>query len=87
MTLIRTAAAALAKSESGVDNFDDLDDELQERLLRDVRSVLIAVRDQAGQLANAGEKAAADRVLDVSTRDAQVIFAAMLDAALFDNAP
>jgi len=44
-TPLYRAARALMKSQSGADDFDALDDEMQTGLLDDVRAVLRAVRD------------------------------------------
>lgn len=83
-SVIVLAARSLAKAQSGVDDWDALDKELQETLIDEVRAVVIALRDAAGLLASDGSQAAQDRVLDLGTRDAEMVFAAMLDAALFN---
>jgi len=44
-TPLHRAARALMKSQSGVDDFDALDDEMQKGLLDDVRAVLSAMRE------------------------------------------
>lgn len=49
----------------------------------EARAVLISIRDASDAMAEAGRMAAYDRVVDVEPDDAKVIYAAMLDAALW----
>lgn len=50
------------------------------------REVLIAAREATDAMAKVGRATADDRVVDLGESDAKAIYAAMLDAALWDNA-
>ncbi len=50
------------------------------------RAVLRELQNPGEAMAEAGAKSAYDRVVDLDAGDARVIFAAMIDAALFDGA-
>jgi hypothetical protein len=52
----------------------------------EVREVLIAIRDASDAMAEVGRATAYDRVVDVEPSDAKAIYAAMVDAALWDDA-
>lgn len=74
-SMIETAARALAKQQSGTDDFDALDEGLQETLKAEVRAVLGAVREPSDSMAEAGRFPAED--------DGPVAcWTAMIDAAL-----
>lgn len=55
MTSIETAARALAKQQSGADDYDALDPELQHTLRDEVRAVLRAVRQPSPVMIGAGQ--------------------------------
>ena len=74
-TPLRRAAQALMKSQSGVDDFDALDDEMQASLLDDVRAVLKAMWEPSDTMIDA----ARDFVTINHPAD---VWPAMIDAAL-----
>jgi len=73
-TPLYRAARALMKSQSGVDDFDALDDEMQKGLLDDVRAVLAAVREPSEAMWDAG--------FEIYPKYQEEHWQAMIDAAL-----
>ena len=74
-TPLHRAARALMKSQSGVDDFDALDDEMQAGLLDDVRAVLQAVWEPSDAMINAARDV-------VTINHPADVWPAMVDAAL-----
>ena len=87
-TPLHRAARALMKSQSGVDDLDALDDEMQKGLLDDVRARIralmenVTARIAAGpNVEKNGDDAEQIRLVEIAlSKDA--VMAAMLDAAL-----
>ncbi len=50
MSIIERAARALAKSESGSDDWDGLDEGVQQKLLANVRAVIEALREPSPEM-------------------------------------
>lgn len=57
-TPLRRAARALAKHQSGVDDFDSLDEALQDALIEEVRVVLREVREPSVEMKHASDRIA-----------------------------
>ena len=76
MTPITRAARALAKQQSGTDDYDALDPALQDALKDEVRAVLGAVREPSEGMADAGY------VHYNEDEGPWRVFEAMIDAAL-----
>lgn len=85
-TIIEAAARALCKHDRNAEDVDGNDEELWPDYVPKVRDALLAIRDATDAMAKAGRKAAYDRVIDVGESDAKAIYAAMVDAALWDDA-
>ena len=83
--IIEAAARALCHHAGNPENatIDGLP--LWKDYVPEVREVLIAIRDASDAMAEAGRATAYDRVVDVGPKDAKAIYAAMLDAALWDD--
>ena len=75
-TPLRRAARALMKSQSGVDDFDALDDEMQASLLDDVRAVLGQLREPSEAMIACGAQNEGSEV------GAVIAWQDMIDAAL-----
>ena len=87
MTPLEKGARALALSQSGVDDFDALDEAFQENLKEHVRAVLEAIREPSIEMEHAAMNAARanDPVLLPPCRELWAsgrIWTAMLCAAL-----
>jgi hypothetical protein len=54
MTMLDTAARALATARSGIDGYDALDEELKADLRQEVRDVLRSLRDPTNHVTSAG---------------------------------
>lgn len=78
-TPLRRIARALVKSQSGVDDFDALDAEMQDSLLRDARAVLEAIREPSEAIMDAGADVIGSTL---ALHDGPEIWRAMIDAAL-----
>ena len=74
-TPLRRAARALMKSQSGADDFDALDPEMQSGLLDDVRAVLQAVWEPSDAMIAAAQDT-------VTINHPADVWPAMVDAAL-----
>lgn len=83
--IIEAAARVIAKNVGNNDAQSSGDAAWQQYVLV-AREALIAARDATDAMAKAGRAAADDRVVDVCESDAKAIYAAMLDAALWDDA-
>lgn len=83
--IVEAAARALCRHDGHPENatMDGLP--LWKDYVPQVRAVLIAIRDASEAMAAVGRATAYDRVVDVEPEDAKAIYAAMLDAALWDN--
>lgn len=87
MSLLEPAARALAKSLSGSDDWDGLDEDLQVDLLTDVRTILTALRVPPPEVARAGEKLLGDeRGHSISDWDMRDAWTVMIDALLNEGA-
>jgi hypothetical protein len=88
MGLIERAARALAKAQSGVDDWDALDEAFQANLVDHVRAVLRAIREPSESLKVAGSREGgwADWYdTDAGTEEqASNVWQAMIDAALVE---
>ena len=74
-TPLHRAARALMKSQSGVDDFDALDDEMQASLLDDVRAVVQALWEPSDAMIAAAQD-------NVTINHPADVWPAMVDAAL-----
>ena len=82
-TPLQRAARALMKSQSGVDDFDALDDEMQKGLLDDVRAVLEALREPSKAMIVEGVAERHEQgVPEAWSLATENIWRAMIDAAL-----
>jgi len=84
-TPLHRAARALMKSQSGVDDFDALDDEMQASLLDDVRAVLEALREPSPLMLTSAAYTLAGvtkEANEANEQEAWRIFRRMIDAAL-----
>ena len=84
--IIEAAARAVCKLEGHDDNAAKNGKELWRDYVPNVRAVLLVAREATVAMAKAGRRTANDRVVDLGESDAAAIYAAMLDAALWDNA-
>jgi hypothetical protein len=66
MTSLERGARALAFAETGIDEWDQLDDDFQEMLKETVRAVLVALREPDSRMKHVG----AQVVMDVGSREA-----------------
>lgn len=82
--IIASAARALCAHDAQCGKAGDGNEAWREYVSK-ARDVLIAIRDATDEMARAGRAAAHDRVVDLGESDAKAIFAAMLDAALWDE--
>lgn len=83
MTIIERAARALARAQSGADEWEGLDDELQSQLKAEALAVIEAIRKPTPEIARAGEKLLADdRMHSVSQNDMRDSWIVMVDAIL-----
>lgn len=84
MDLIEHAARALAKEQSGIEQWDGLDPELQEDLKRDVRTVLSALLDATPEVGIPAEKLLGDeRGHSIDRHDMAQAWTAMIDGLLY----
>lgn len=81
MSILRKAAQALAKAQSGGDDFDGLDEDLQETLIGEVRAVLLAIRKPTEEMLSAGAVGSGEDSKGV----AYGAWEAMIDAALAEE--
>jgi len=83
-TPLHRAARALMKSQSGVDDFEALDDEMQAGLLDDVRAVLEAVKEPSKRMQSDGAFRIfrGERITEDDLSIARHAWRAMIDATL-----
>jgi hypothetical protein len=88
MSPIDRAARALALAQSGVDEFDALDEGMQETLRQNVRAVVRAIREPSEGMAQAGfdAEATANAHKTQPHHVVPAVWQAMIDAALADEA-
>jgi len=84
--IIEAAARALCRHAGNPENATMDGKPLWQDYVPEVREVLIGSRDATDSMAEVGRATAYDRVVDVGPEDAKAIYAAMLDAALWDKA-
>lgn len=84
--VIEAGARALCRNAGNPENATMDGKPLWQDYVPEVRRVLIAIRDASDKMADVGRATAYERVVDISESDAKAIFAAMLDAALWDGA-
>ena len=81
--IIEAAARALCRQAGNPENITMSGKPLWQDYEPEARAVLMAIRDASDTMAEAGRAAAHDRVIDMGPDDAKVIYATMLDAALW----
>lgn len=86
MSPIIEAAARVLARKIGNDDSELTGDLAWRQYVSLAREALIAAREATDAMAMAGRAAADDRVVDICESDAKAIYAAMLDAALWDDA-
>lgn len=84
--VIEAGARALCRNAGNPENATMDGKPLWQDYVPEVRQVLIAIRDASDKMADVGRATAYERVVDISESDAKAIFAAMLDAAIWDGA-
>ena len=91
--IIEAGARALCRQAGNPENATMDGKPLWQDYVPEVRQLLIAIRDATEKISGVGHATAfervadtCERVVDVSESDAKAIFAAMLDAALCDDA-
>lgn len=84
--IIEAAARALCRHAGNPENATMAGKPLWQDYVPEARAVLLAIRDATDAMAEVGRATAYDRVVDVGDEDAKAIYAAMLDAALWDAA-
>ncbi len=84
--IIEAAARALCRQAGNPENATKDGKPLWQDYVPEVREVLIAAREASDAMAEVGRATAYDRVVDLGPEDAKVIYAAMLDASLWDGA-
>lgn len=82
MSPIEKGARALALSQSGVDEWDALDEAFQENLKEHVRAVLEALREPSEGMVDAAHLAIGRNQGPASHFDCRIGFIAMVDVAL-----
>jgi len=83
MSMIERAARALAKSESGHDDWDNLDPPLQDELRSNVRAVIAALREPSRWVSDAGEKyPGTENCHSIGRHDMHTAWTRMIDALL-----
>jgi hypothetical protein len=88
MSMIERAARALVKAQSGVDQWEGLDAELQLQLIIEARTVIEAIREPSDLMALAGERLLGDdRCHSVDVGDMRDSWIVMVDALLDKKAP
>ena len=89
MTPIERAARALAIAESGVDEWNQLDDDFQEAFKDSVRAVLKALREPDGLMKHVGAHVVRNVHSEESEAefegDAAMVWRRMIDAVLADG--
>ncbi len=84
--IIEAAARALCVCDGHADNAEFNGEAFWRDYVPKAREVLLAAREATDAMAKAGRTTADDRVIDLGESDAKAIYAAMLDAALWDDA-
>lgn len=84
--IIEAGVRALCRHAGNPENATMDGKPLWQDYVPEVRQVLTAIRDASNKMGESGRAAAHERVGDISASDAKAIFAAMLDAALWDGA-
>ena len=84
--IIEAAARALCKHDGRAADVVENGEALWRGYVPKAREVLIAAREATDEMAKVGRTTADDRVVDLGESDAKAIYAAMLDAALWDDA-
>ena len=83
MSMIERAARALAKAQSGSDEWEGLDGDLQSQLKAEVSAVIEAIREPSEAMTSAGEEMLGEQrghSVDASDlRDAWVVMADVLN--------
>lgn len=88
MPIIERAARALAKAQSGTDEWNGLDAELQAQLIAEARAAIEAIREPSEEMALAGEKLLGDdRCHSVDAGDLRDAWIVMVDALLSKSVP
>ena len=83
MKTIECAARALAKAQSGIDQWDGLDAELQAQIISEATAVIEAIREPSIEVALAGERLLGnDRGHSVDADDMRDSWIVMVDALL-----
>ncbi|MDF2639759.1 MAG: hypothetical protein K0R64_2743 [Novosphingobium lindaniclasticum] len=81
MSMIERAARALAKAQSGSDEWEGLDGDLQSQLKAEALAVIEAIREPSGAMASAGEKLlGGQRGHSVDASDLRDAWVVMVDA-------
>lgn len=83
--IVEASARALCRHAGNPENATMDSKPLWQDYVPEVREVLIAAREASDAMAEVGRATAYDRVVDVGPDDAKAIYAAMLDAALWDD--
>ena len=84
--IVEAAARALCRHAGNPENATMDGKPLWQSYVPEAREVLIAIREATDAMAEVGRTTAYDRVVDAGEEDAKAIYAAMLDAALWDGA-
>ena len=84
-SIVEAAARALCRVEGHPDDGISNGEPLWHAYVPKVREVLIAAREATDTMAKAGRTTGYDRVVDLGESDAKAIYAAMLDAALWED--
>lgn len=84
--IVEAAARALCRHAGSPENATMDGKPLWQDHVPEARAVVIAIRDASDAMAAVGRATAYDRVVDVGEEDAKAIYAAMLDAAIWDGA-
>lgn len=88
MSTLERAARALANAQSGTDDWEGLDAELQAQLITEARAVIEAIREPSGEMALAGEKLLGDdRCHSVDASDLRDSWMVMVDTLLSKSDP
>jgi|APAra7269096936_1048531.scaffolds.fasta_scaffold18404_2 hypothetical protein len=84
METIQQAARALAKKQSGHDDWSCLEEELRAELVSEAQAVVGALRALDEKILSAGTAALRNRGFVLGHSDIAAVWAAMIDAALDD---
>lgn len=84
MSSVENAARAFALAGSGIDEWDTLDADTQDRLKEAVCAALMSIREPSASAARAGARRST-RVHRSSTCQAKATWQAMLDATIKDR--